>query len=112
MNDPITLLKSLQRPALLVSAARHAAEGYQPGGPVLRRLLKGSAPAGPAEAVLKLLMLEGEMEDARRLRGAGYSAARHVTVLAALIGEGRGAADRTGPGQAKASATSSLRLAI
>lgn len=109
MKDPLNLLKSLERPTLLVTAAQRAAHSLQ-RDVVLPKVLKSHAPAGHGEAVMKLVMIEEEMNEARHARAAGYSPARHVTVLAALIAEGRALAARTRPGQAKASATSPLRL--
>lgn len=111
MNDPLNLLKSLTRPTLLVTAARHAAQGYQRDR-VLRRLLKANTPTGHGEAVIKLLILERELDEARRTRIAGYSVARHITVLAALIAEGGYLGNRARPAQANASATSALRLVM
>lgn len=107
MNDPLNLLKSLTRPSLLVTAARYAAQGYQRDR-VLRRVLKTNPPTGHGEAVIKLLILERELDEARRTRIAGYSAARHITVLSALIAEGGHLGSRVRSGTE--SGTPTLRL--
>ena len=109
MNDPLSMLKSLTRPQLLVTAAKVAGQGYQ-REKTLRRLLKTPAPAGHNEATVRLLMLEQEHETARKLRLASYSAAKHVAVLGALMAEGRALDRRARQVQAKASATSCLRV--
>ena len=111
MNDPLNLLKSLTRPQLLLAAARHASGQYRRDR-MLRKLLKAHASVGPGEAVMQLIAIEQEIEDARRQGLASYSAARHIVVLAALVAEGRSLESRAQRVQAKASATSSLRLVM
>jgi len=113
MNDPLSLLSTLSRPRLLVTAAQIASRHYRRER-VLRRLTADPIPTGPAETVMLLIVLEQGLEIARHEDHAGYSAERHVRVLAALIAEAQGLAARTArPArrQAKASATSALRLA-
>lgn len=110
MNDPLSLLATLSRPRLLVTAAQLAAPHYSRDR-MLRTLLGDPAPKGPGETVMALIVLEQAVEAARRARYAGYSVERHVRVLAALIAEGEGLATRSSRGQAKSSATSALRVA-
>lgn len=85
MTDPMTLLASLERPRLLLAAARHVAPGC--GAATTRGLLHGHRPAGPAEAILRLMDLERAHEDERCARAVTYSAVRHIGVLAALLAE-------------------------
>jgi len=110
MTDPMTLLAGLERPALLMSAARNALSA-QGVCAATQRLLHGAAPRGPAEALLRLIELERLSEEARRAEDAAYSPARHVTLLAAMLGQarliGRPASNR----HEKASETSPLRRA-
>jgi len=113
MNDPLSLLATLSRPRLLVTAAQHASRHYRRER-VLRRLTGEPIPAGPAETVMALVVLEQGLEESRHGEHAGYSPARHVQVLAALMAEGAALSARPGRGpgrQAKASATSALRRA-
>jgi len=109
MNDPQSLLATLSRPTLLVTAAQIAAPHYRRDR-MLRTLVGDPAPKGPGETVMALIVMEQAVEAARRARTAGYSVERHVRVLAALIAEGQTLANRTPRVQAKASATSALRL--
>lgn len=109
MNDPLSLLSTLSRPRLLVIAARIASRHYHRDR-MLRPLVGDPVPAGPAERVMALVVLEQGLEAARRDRHAGYGAERHVRVLAALMAEGQALADRPARRQAKASATAALRL--
>ena len=88
MTDPVETLKSLDRPRLLVSAARIGL-GDSNRLPMLRRLLRDTAPPGPEVALERLLEMEARMEGARRAGAADYVAARHVEQLIALMGEAR-----------------------
>jgi hypothetical protein len=111
MNDPKSLLNTLERPRLLVTAAQIASAHYR-RDTMLRQLLGDPLPSGPAETVMALFVLEQGLETARRDRHAGYGVERHVRVLAALIAEGRALGDRAARSQAKASATAALRLVM
>jgi hypothetical protein len=71
----------LRRPRLLFAAARAGLAGYRPERD-LRRLI-GSAP----DALAALAEAEAEAERTRRQGAAGYSAARHVGLLIALLAE-------------------------
>ena len=86
MTDPLTLLEALNRPGLLVQAARLALSGYNRGRH-LRRLIGQTALPGTAESALRLMALEADLEQSRLSRDAAYSPARHVTVLTALMHE-------------------------
>lgn len=124
MKDVLGHLASLQRPGLLVRAARIAARHYRRErhlGP----LLDGGELPRHAAALLRLSEIEAEMDALRLTRNAGYSIARHVNVLAALMTEARlmlgvvstqsdpqsgQRSDAPVRHQAKASASSALRL--
>lgn len=86
MTDPLTLLEALNRPGLLVQAARLALADYNRGRH-LRRLFGEALLPGPAEAALRLMAAEADLEQARVGRDAAYSPTRHVTVLTALMHE-------------------------
>lgn len=88
MTDVLSLLRSLERPQLLVAAARHALTDYR-RETHLKRLLKISALPGSTEIALKLLSLEADHEDARLSQDARYSPARHIEVMVALMNEAR-----------------------
>jgi hypothetical protein len=111
MNDPLSLLDTLSRPRLLVTAAQIASAHYR-RETMLRRLLGDPAPSGQSETVMALFVLEQGLEAARFERHSGYSVERHVRVLAALIAEAAALATRPARAQAKASATSALRLVM
>lgn len=86
MIDPLTLLETLHRPGLLVQAARFALADYCRARQ-LRRLIAAQTLPGAAEAALRLVAVEADLEQARRGRTATYSPARHVAVLAAIMHE-------------------------
>ncbi|SDH52965.1 DUF6477 family protein [Alloyangia pacifica] len=88
MQDIQSLLGALRRPRLLVRAARYGAVEYQRDAH-LPRLLGAPGPTRHGAALLRLMELEAEIDAGRLARAAGYSAARHVEVLAAIIGEAR-----------------------
>lgn len=86
MQDALSRLSSLRRPRLLVRAARIGATTYIRDKSLHRLLGYGTLPK-PSAAILKLLDIEF-MLNARRLSGdAGYTMARHIDVLIALMGE-------------------------
>ena len=79
-------LDELHRPRLLVEAARHGMTQYQRRRD-LRRMLRIAIPAN-AEAALRILVpIEAELEARRTAEGKGYSSARHVDILTALMSE-------------------------
>ena len=88
MNDVLSLLKALNRPRLLISAARHGLGDFR-RDTYLRRTLKLGALPGHGEVVLRLMELESDMEEARREKCARYNALRHIEVLMALMTEAR-----------------------
>ena len=86
MSDFRTLLSELRRPRLLMRAARFGMEEYRRDRD-LRRLMDGNLQ--PERTVPRLLCEEALMEDTRRRGDAGYSVARHIEVLIALMAEAR-----------------------
>lgn len=88
MTDPVTRITALRRPPMLVSAARHGTSIYDRAR-ILPRLLDGRLPTCAEETLTMLLGLEAGHEEARRRQEAGYSVARHVETLIALMAEAR-----------------------
>lgn len=105
MTDVMSFLRGLTRPRLLIDAARHGVPNYR-RNTHLRRLLQLPVLPGPQQAAIRLICLEQEHEEARRLGAAEYSATRHVEIMIALLSEARAIMDRTA--QEKASATSAF----
>lgn len=88
MLDLLSLIATLNRPRLLVSAARFGVDDYHREAH-LPRLLGHAAPPRSGEAIMLLLDVEAALDDRRRANAADYSPARHVGVLTALLGEAR-----------------------
>ena len=100
----------IHRPRLLVRAARFGLLEYERDR-VLRRLFHTLAPPAPSKALPMLLEREAELDAQRLDRAATYSAARHIEVLIALMGEMRLSAAIEDADQAKASGSEALRRA-
>lgn len=81
MPDPVHSDAAVCRPALLLAAARAGVAQYRPERH-LRRLV-GPVP----DPVAALAEAEAEAETARRAGKAGYSPARHVALMIALLAE-------------------------
>ena len=88
MNTHMSRLATLNRPSILVRAARLGTAEFNRERS-LRRLMQGEAIPTPGQAFEVLLQLEANMNEARCAGGAAYSPARHVELLAALIHEAR-----------------------
>ncbi len=88
MLDIHTLLKNLKRPKLLVQAARFGTDTFRRETDLVRLLQTTSLP-GPTEAIMRLLDLESELNDERKMHLASYSLARHVEALTAIMSEQR-----------------------
>lgn len=88
MQDILSLLCGLRRPQLLVRAARIGADDYR-REVHLSRILAGSAPERSGPVLMKLVELEALLDTRRRAVDASYSVARHIEVLAAMMGEAR-----------------------
>ena len=94
MSNAMSRLSTLNRPRILVRAARIGVAGYNRGRS-LRRLLPGETVPSPGLAFDRLMEHEAVLDSIRREGGAAYSAARHVELLSALIDEARLAERRT-----------------
>jgi hypothetical protein len=90
MTDFRTILANLRRPRLLIRAARHGVQDYRRERDLSRLLTSpGCSAPGPEVALTRLLDQEEQMELFRKSGGAGYSIARHVELLIALMAEAR-----------------------
>jgi hypothetical protein len=88
MQDILSSLQAMRRPELLIRAARIGARAYSRQTHLTR--LIGIMPAPSSGAVLmQLIELEAEANDDRKNKQAGYSPARHVDILIAMMGEAR-----------------------
>jgi hypothetical protein len=93
MPDTIDRLQDLRRPRLLVRAARFGLSDYDRDRDLRRVFGPGATPA-PGRAMGRLLDREAGLEAIRLAGGAGYSVARHVQVLTALMAESSMASER------------------
>lgn len=110
MTDILAPLSHIHRPRLLMQAAKIAVGGYCRDF-TLRRLIRDQPIPGSCQAFLQLLAMEDGCEAQRKGGNAEYDAAYHVEVMTALLGEAM-EIGRSRLTQAKASATSDLRLAV
>ena len=78
----------LQRPSLLVKAARIGAQHYQRRRH-LRSILGMSTLPRHESALHKLSEIEAELNALREIRNGTYSVTKHLEVLTAIIGEAR-----------------------
>lgn len=88
MKDVLTTLHAVRRPGLLIRAARIGAQQYR-RAPHLARLIGAIPPASSGAALMQLIELEAEVDSYRKNEQAGYSPARHVDILIAMMGEAR-----------------------
>ncbi|MGO4907878.1 DUF6477 family protein [Pseudorhodobacter sp. W20_MBD10_FR17] len=88
MSDISTILANLRRPRLLIRAARHGIQDYRRERD-LRRLIDAVSPPSPEAALARLFDAEERAEETRRAGDAGYSIARHVELLIAMMAEAR-----------------------
>jgi hypothetical protein len=86
MSDPRTLLSNMKRPRLLIRAARCGLVEYRRDRD-LRRLIGAQTVPTPSVSVPRLLSEEAHLETIRCAGDAGYSVARHIEVLIALMSE-------------------------
>lgn len=86
MSHAAEILAQLRRPRLLIRAARLGLAEYNRDRD-LRRLMRTPAAPGPQAAVEGLIGEEARLEEGRKAGDAGYSVARHVEVLIALMAE-------------------------
>ncbi|MDJ0822121.1 MAG: DUF6477 family protein [Paracoccaceae bacterium] len=88
MKNVLGILQDLRRPRLLIRAARIGSQDYRRDPHLHRVLGYGTLPRSGA-ALMRLVELEAEQDDRRRREDAGYSVARHVEILVAMMGEAR-----------------------
>lgn len=88
MTDPLSHFATLRRPRLMLRAARLGITDYRRERD-LRRLLGPDAPQTPDRALDALLDVEARAEAVRLAGDAGYSIARHVELLIAMMAEAR-----------------------
>jgi hypothetical protein len=82
------MLNSLRRPRILIRAARIGADEYRRERHLQRLLGYGALPR-TAQALMRLMDIERDMDERRRSNDAGYSLVRHLDVLIAMMGEAR-----------------------
>lgn len=87
-SDLTDALANLQRPRLLVRAARHGVSDYKRDRD-LRRISGHATSASPRRIVSHLLAQEEGMERTRIARDGTYSPNKHIEVLVALMAESR-----------------------
>lgn len=88
MTDILSKLNRLRRPPILIEAARLGLPDYR-RDVALRRHLGHDSPPVCGAALMALMQIEEEIDARRRHANAGYSPARHVDVLIAMMGEAR-----------------------
>lgn len=86
MQDVLSILSQINRPRLLIRAARLGAREYRRDRHLQRLLGYGQLPR-PAAALMRLIDIERIQDEMRREDDAGYSLPRHLDVLIAIMGE-------------------------
>ena len=88
MQDLLGLIAGLNRPRLLVRAARFGVDEYNRSLHLPRLLGAGHLPRN-GESIVRQIDMEADLNDRRVGATADYSIARHVAILIALMGEAR-----------------------
>lgn len=88
MCDSIAYLAAIRRPRLLIRAAHFGLSDYRRNRDLPRVTRQAVAPS-PERALATLMEEEERLDTSRRNEEAGYSLARHIDVLIALISEAR-----------------------
>lgn len=88
MLDINSLIAKLQRPKLLVRAARFGLDDYRRERDLARALKTVKIPRS-GEALLRLSDIEAEMNEKRLSKDATYSIAAHIDVLVAIMSEAK-----------------------
>ena len=86
MQDILTRLRGIHRPAILVQAGTIGARNYR-RGPALRRILGKAPPPRSAVVLVQLIDIEADLNARRKKTDAGYNLVRHIEVMIALIAE-------------------------
>lgn len=88
MQDILSVIAAIRRPRILIRAARIGVADYRRSVHLQRHL--GIAPLpNSGAALVELIEMETEMNALRQKGNAGYSAARHVDLMIAIMGEAR-----------------------
>ena len=88
MSALIETLRTLHRPRILMSAARHGVSDYDRTRS-LARILRQDVTPSPEQALSELMRQEAELERDRMNGDAAYSVTRHIDLLIAMLGEAR-----------------------
>lgn len=88
MKDIHSLLASLRRPHLLMRAARIGAQDYRREVQLPRLLGYGVLPRH-ADALIRLIDTEQEIESQRTSADPCYNVVSHVEIMIAIVGEAR-----------------------
>ena len=88
MSSPLAYLQNLNRPQLLVNAARVWLPDFNRDRS-MKRIFPSIVPPAPVHGFDALVGQEMEINQVRLERAASYSAARHIELLVALIVEAR-----------------------
>ncbi|WP_138934039.1 DUF6477 family protein [Roseovarius arcticus] len=86
MPEILKALDSLRRPRLLIRAARIGAAEYRRDAHLRRHLGYGALPRSAA-ALARLAEMEDTLNQQRHSDRTRYSAAKHVDILIAMMGE-------------------------
>jgi hypothetical protein len=86
MRDIKSVLADLNRPKLLVQAARIGLGSYD-RKKMLTHLLTIGDRVGARQITLHLIEMEAELNEDRRSNNANYSVTRHIEILTALMAE-------------------------
>ena len=114
MQDVLTILQQLQRPRLLMRAARIGAMDYRRTAQLPRLLGYGQMPKH-SEAILRLIEIEGDLNALRKAGESAYNLLRHIDVMIAIVGEARDYAplnQNLSTDYIKESGSASLRFAM
>ncbi|SPH21322.1 hypothetical protein ASD8599_02074 [Ascidiaceihabitans donghaensis] len=98
MQDILSMLNQLQRPRLLMKAARIGAEDYRRTVHLPRLLGYGQMPRHGA-ALIKLMEVEDTLNVQRKDDESAYNLLRHIDVLIAIVGEARELQATQGPSE-------------
>ena len=88
MYDALSELVAMRRPRLLIRAAHFGLSDYRRDRDLPRVTRQTTVPS-PERALATLLVEEERLDLSRRNEEAGYSLARHIDVLIAVIAEAR-----------------------
>ena len=88
MQDIQTQIRQLKRPGLLIQAARFGLDGFRRRRD-LARLLPDVDHVSCGAALIELIEVEREENDARIAHSAHYALVRHIQILTAIMSEAR-----------------------